>query len=48
VFFFTGAANSHAAGYPMSQREKSGLSAPRFSVEAVEDVEVGPETSSAA
>ena len=37
-----GAQSSHAAGYPMSQRECAGFNWPRFSVCAGEPIKVGP------
>ena len=37
-----GAQASHAAGYPMSQRECAGFNWPRFSVGAGEPFEIGP------
>ena len=33
---------SHAVGYPMSQRECAGFNAPRFGVAAGDEVELGP------
>src|SRR5215472_6126759 len=36
------AQSSHSGGNPMSQREKAGLSAPRFAVEAGEPDGAGP------
>ena len=38
---------SHAAGYPISQRLKSGFNTADFRVPAVDEFEVGPEVSAA-